>query len=383
MITESPVPGKFKEDTYPLEDNKYPQYPWYSQNNVDLALRITYCDSLGLPPIDQKEILSTITKNMYKKFGTNFAIAGTNGFGLRIAGVSNYDLFGELSDDGEPTSHNLPANDADFHVLTFDDSSQTDALDILEESVKHGAETMVSVHPSIKHLTPYEVVKSEKNAWGNPPYISLKLKYFRYTPVKTMEVHSVNLKNGRWDNFWNNCQPSTSNLIGSPIYLGLPEKTGRKLSLTHHIYNPFPTESKWQEIHTVGLTSPREFGDNITSVPQSTRVMLDRFIYSMATGVPAVIDSRAREIMKGAIAKWAPELSDEQRKKAQKRLDTMLHRAKELEKSIDSPISELNHVLRKTGNFLDALASDLDSIHWGVNVLGISVEKYLKNIVQK
>lgn len=363
---------------YPIQGNRYPAEPWVAQDPVEEMLRITYCDGLGLPPIDQIHLIYDVSRELRKSLGTSFVIAITRGAGMEAAGYGYYGTgYNTIRNDGMHQPHNIPVNDFDLFTLTSGAVDRGIVMTGIKNGMESGAQTMLK-HPSLRYWTPYSIELSKLNVWEMPQYYKFNMKYFaKDDPITTLEIHHENLPDGNVEAFLNHYQPWRSNLVGSPIVLGLPEESGLKWN----IWQPFPTETKWETgNHIVSLSVPDKFDNSPFCIPQATRFALFQLQASLVTDVPAEMDERTIDVMRNTISKHKDGLTDEQKAKAIKQLNTTLFLARQLEKSCKDFSGNDTYMNYALGDFKQFAAKTLDRIGWGDAVLGMSVTEYLEQM---
>lgn len=337
------------------------------KDSYEALLSITFCKGY-LPPIRQHLVIEDIARGI----SNEAIIVGVGDIGREIAKLDSYTV--KMDNDGKPSSHGLTDNDRDVVVLS--PLTIKEFQSAFEQRSQEAIQQIFSTEPGIAHMCAMRTRWSNSSLWKIPPYLKIQVNHGKPgIYCETLHIHHQQINGGRTiSELSRDYQPWYSTHFGAPLFLGFPNDQNE---FDHYSWNPTSPESGK---HYVRVCSPEIFAETSRSILQITRIALGVIQAGIVTEKPAEIHQEDLELMRKAVEIHTGNLTGQMRASAERRLATIMHRARTLEYFALGPGSTQEFMYKNSGlpYPVAQIQEILDQVNWGETVLGISVKKYLE-----
>lgn len=338
-----------------------------SSNELRNILALNFCFNVDTHRLLSSDILEEMSKRL-KSEGHSCSFYGVGNLGFRMV-----DPFSPIASDGKPEGqHNDPANDHDIIAVTtadFDSFKSNTNLSIESTGKKYGTPNTDTYF----HWARLSAPEWKESNFKIPEYCSVGYTRTRGQRQSLMEVHWLKNEVEWHKELLSKYAPWYSTKIGFPIVnISKDLRTG--------IWQPFARDINRKKKHEVKISVPEAFGNDNRDMLQAVRVIFGSIQASIAAKSFAHISEDTRAVLKQGVEKASKNLSEVQRENALSRVRTTIHRAESLEHEMNyyCRIENCKNPFEKHGKVRDIIINTLDSINWGINVLGKPVKEVIE-----
>ncbi len=315
----------------------------YQDNPLRRLLRVTFCDSLPFPSIDQDRLFTYMTRSLLRvlppsegEYFTQARIFINGSAGFRFSGIPF------MWNDGHYTgTHNVYENDADICVALpteemFRRVVEGSAMQLLEEdAIPFSHETYLRGKAPWHNRYSASKYTRVRYEWSQSPWFPSYLKmFFKYYQKEThsIDIHHISSEGNFHQEMIRRFVPCYSTVAGYPMYEGFIDRNG---DISHTIWQPFELE---QGQHQIRISDPEFFAADEASLIKLPRIPLFAVQIGVAMQEPAIISGDSIEVMREVVARAKHTLTERRRASNQRRYATCRYRA-----GISDSINTLPH----------------------------------------